>query len=165
MFAYVEPGNWIPSWIQVTSMVKKQHMSGKKKLCDVLRKETCFVAVTTDAWASKADISFAMHNAHFIDGNWSLQSYVLATRMFDGRHTAKNVKKHLCAVVKEFIPLRNVRIWYMMKQLTWLLQEGSCMKRSIVKVQDMQLTCFKHVFATHLTHHNRFKSYSSEEAD
>ena len=69
MFAYVEPGNWIPSLTQVTSMVKKQHMSGKKKLCDVLRKETCFVAVTTDAWASKADKSFAKYYAHFIDGN------------------------------------------------------------------------------------------------
>ena len=40
-------------------------------------------------------------SAHFIDENWSLQSYVLATRMFDGRHTAENVKEHLCTVVKE----------------------------------------------------------------
>ena len=31
MFTYREPGYWIPSWTQVTLMVKKCHMSGKKK--------------------------------------------------------------------------------------------------------------------------------------
>ena len=54
MFAYIEPGYRIPSRTQVTSMVKKRHTSGKKKLCDVLQKEARFVAVTTDAWTSKA---------------------------------------------------------------------------------------------------------------
>ena len=106
MFAYIEPGYWMPSRTQVTSMVKKRHTSGKKKLCNVLQKETRFVAVTTDAWMSKAVKSFATYTAHFIDGNWSLQSYVLATRMFDGRHTAENVEEHLCTVVKEFVPLK-----------------------------------------------------------
>ena len=48
------------------------------------------MAVTTEAWMSKAVKSFAMYTAH--DGNWSLQSYVLATQMFDGRHTAENVR-------------------------------------------------------------------------
>ena len=46
-----------------------------------------------------------MYTAHFIDDNWSLQSYVLATRMFDGKHTAENVKEHFCTVVKKFVPL------------------------------------------------------------
>ena len=47
MFAYMEPGYWIPSRTQVTSMVKKHHMYGKKKLCSVLHKEARFVAITT----------------------------------------------------------------------------------------------------------------------
>ena len=81
MFAYIEPGYWIPSRTQITSMVKKRHGSGKKKLCNVLQKEARFVTVTTDAWTSnsKAVKSFTTYTAHFIDGNWSLQSYVLAT--------------------------------------------------------------------------------------
>ena len=34
------------------------------------------MAVTTDSWASKAVNSFTTYTAHFIDDNWSLQSYV-----------------------------------------------------------------------------------------
>ena len=28
--------------------------------------------------------------------------------MFDGRHTAENVKEHFCTVVKEFVPLKKI---------------------------------------------------------
>ena len=83
-------------------------MHGKKNLCNVLQKEARFMAITTDAWTSKAVKSFTMYTAHFIDDNWSLQSYVVATRMFDGRHTAENVKEHFCTVVKEFVLLKKI---------------------------------------------------------
>ena len=66
------------------------------------------MAITTDAWTSKAVKLFTMYTTHFIDDSWSLQSYVVATRMFDGRHTAENVKEHFCTVVKEFVPLKNI---------------------------------------------------------
>ena len=32
---------------------------------------------------------------HFIDDKWSLQSYVLTTRLFDGKRTTENVKEFL----------------------------------------------------------------------
>ena len=60
MFAYIEPGYRIPSRTQVTSIMKKRHTSGKKKLCDVLQKEARFVAVTTDAWTSKLVASYML---------------------------------------------------------------------------------------------------------
>ena len=60
-------------------MVKKRHMYGKKNLCNDLQKEARFVAITTDAWTSKAVKLFTTYVAHFIDDNWSLQSYVVAT--------------------------------------------------------------------------------------
>ena len=69
MFTYIEPGYRMPSQTRVTSMMKKRHMSGKKKLCNVLQKEVHFMAVTTDAWTSKAVKSLATYTAHFIDGN------------------------------------------------------------------------------------------------
>ena len=47
MFAYIEPGYWMPGRTQVTSMVKKHHMSRKKNLCNVLQKKACFMAITT----------------------------------------------------------------------------------------------------------------------
>ena len=52
----------------------------------------------------------------------------------------------------------------MMKQLTWLLQKGSWMKRSIIKVQHVQFICFKNVFAKHLTHHSKFNKLLDKEA-
>ena len=70
-------------------------MSGLKKMCTVLQKEAHFMAVTTDAWTSEAVKSFATYTTHFIDDNWGLQSYVLAIQMYDGRHTAENIKEHL----------------------------------------------------------------------
>ena len=99
MFTNVEPGYQIPIQTQVTSMVKKCRMFGKKRLCEVLKKEVRFVVVTTDAWTSKAVKSFTAYTAHFIDGNWSLRSYVLATHR---RHTAEDVKEHLCTVIRNF---------------------------------------------------------------
>ena len=53
------------------------------------------MAVTIDAWTSEAVKSFVTYTTHFIDDNWGLQSYVLAIQMYDGRHTAKNIKEHL----------------------------------------------------------------------
>ena len=79
MFAYMKPGYQIPSRTQVTSMVKKHQTYGKKNLCNVLQKEARFVAITTDAWTSKAIKSSTTYTTHFIDDNWSLQSYVVAT--------------------------------------------------------------------------------------
>ena len=43
---------------------QKCHASGKKKLCNVLQKEVHFVAVTTDAWTSKAVKLYFPHVLH-----------------------------------------------------------------------------------------------------
>ena len=147
-------------------MVKRPHTYGKKKLCDVLQKEARFMAVKIEVWMSKAVKSFTTYTAHFIDGNWSLQSYVLATQIFNGRHTAENVKEHLCIVVKEFVPLKRYVCCVVHDEAANIVAAGRhCMKRSIVKVQYVQLTCFKHVFATHLTHHSKFKGYFLEQGN
>ena len=58
---------------------QKHHTSGRKNLCKVLQKKACFVAVTTDAWTSKAVKSFTSYVYCFIDDSCSLQSYILAT--------------------------------------------------------------------------------------
>ena len=68
---------------------------------------------------------------------------------------------HFCTVVKEFVKISCV---VRDEAANMLLQQGSYMKRSIVNVQYVQLTCFKHVSATHLTHHNKFKSYLATRA-
>lgn len=150
MFAYVEPGYRMPSRTQVMSMVKKRHTSGKKNLCNVLQKKARFVAVTTDAWTSKAVKSFATYTVHFIDNDWSLQSYVLATRMFDGRHTADNVKEHFCTVVKEFVQLEKITCVVhdeasnMVAAGKQLHEEINC--ESTACAAHMLQTCLRHSF-------------------
>jgi len=64
--------------------------------------------MTTDAWTSTTVRSFATYTVHFNDSEWCLKSYVLATRVIDGRHTAVNVAQHFRTVVKEFLPLDKV---------------------------------------------------------
>ena len=66
------------------------------------------VTTITDAWTLEVAKSFATYAAHCFDDNLNLQSYVLATWMFDGRHTAENVRELLCTVVKEFVSLRKI---------------------------------------------------------
>ena len=108
LFQYVEPAYRLPSRTQVASIVKKRHSSGKKNLTTLVEKEASFAAITTDAWTSRAVKSFATYTIHFIDSEWCLKSYVLATQVIDGRHTAINIAQHLRTVVKEFLPLDKV---------------------------------------------------------
>ena len=108
MPTHMKPSYHIPSWTQVTWWWKSATHMGKKNLCNVLWKEARFAAVTIDTWTSKAIKSFATYIANFIDDNWSLQSCVLVTQIFDVRHTAGNIKEHLCTVVKKFVPLKNI---------------------------------------------------------
>ena len=79
MFTYIEPSYQIPSQTHIASIGKKCHISGKKNLSNVLQKEARFVAITTDAWTSRAVKSFATYSLHFIDNDWSLQSYICAS--------------------------------------------------------------------------------------
>ena len=108
LFGYMEPAYSLPSRTHVASIVKKRHILARKSLTNLLEKETHFAAITTDAWTSRAVRSFATYTVHFIDSEWSLQSYVLATRVMDGRHTAVNIVQHLRTVVKEFLPLDKI---------------------------------------------------------
>ena len=73
-----------------------------------MEKETRFAAIMTDTWTSRAVQSFPTYTIHFIDSEWCLNSYVLATRIIDGRHTAINIVQHLHTVVKEFLPLDKI---------------------------------------------------------
>ena len=56
-----------------------------------MEKEASFAAITMDTWTSRAVKYFATYTIHFIDSEWCLKSYVLATQVIDGRHTAVNM--------------------------------------------------------------------------
>ena len=88
VLAFVEPGYRVPSRKHMATLVRNRHAEGranlKKRLADAVS-----VAVTTDGWTSKAVRSYGTYTVHFLDANWDLQSFVLATRPIDGSHTAQ----------------------------------------------------------------------------
>ena len=101
LLRHLEPGYTIPSRTFVASAVAKRHEEGKAELRALL-KSVPAVAVTTDAWTSKAVRSFATYTVHFLNNSWELQSFVLATRPMDGSHTAANIAEHIRSIADEY---------------------------------------------------------------
>ena len=118
-------------------------MIRERSLTTLVEKETSIVAITTDTWTSRAMKSLATYTIYFIDGEWCLKSYVLATQIIDGRHTAVNIVQHLRTVVKEFLPLNKI--------CCVVHDEAANMVASGRQLHD-DLKC---VSGTHLILHNR----------
>ena len=78
---FLEPDYQVPSRTHVASLIKKRHQNGKQELGGLLRAAPA-VALTTDAWTSRATQSYATYTAHFISETWKLESYVLRTSLF-----------------------------------------------------------------------------------
>ena len=101
LLQHLEPGYTVPSRTYVSTAIGKRHNEGKSELCALL-KEVPAVAITTDAWTSKAVRSFATYTVHFLNESWELQSFVLATRPMDGSHTAEHIAEHVKSIAVEF---------------------------------------------------------------
>ena len=101
VLAFVEPGYRVPLRKHMATLVRNRHAEGradlKKRLADAVS-----VTVTTDGWTSKAVRSYGTYTVHFLDANWDLQSFVLATRPIDGSHTAANIADHVQSIAVEF---------------------------------------------------------------
>ena len=83
ILGFLEPDYQVPSRTHVASLIKKRHQNGKQELGGLLRAAPA-VALTTDAWTSRATQSYATYTAHFISETWKLESYVLRTSLFPG---------------------------------------------------------------------------------
>ena len=101
ILGFLEPDYQVPSRTHVASLIKKRHQNGKQELGGLLRAAPA-VALTTDAWTSRATQSYATYTAHFISETWKLESYVLRTSLFPGSHTAANIADHAVATCATF---------------------------------------------------------------
>ena len=130
--------------------MKKRYKSSKKSLTTLVEKETRFAAITTDAWTCRAVKSFATYTIHFNDSEWCLKSYVLTTRIIDGRHTAVKIAQHLQTVVREFLPLKKIccvihdEAANMVAAGRQLHNDLEC--ESVVCATHMLQTCLQHSF-------------------
>ena len=65
------------------------------------------VALTTDAWSSKATMSYVTVTAHFIMERWTLEERVLETHHVPESHTVTNLGDALYATAERWAIIRN----------------------------------------------------------
>ncbi len=102
MLKTLEPCYTIPSRqhitdIAVPNLYKEVKMSILESLSSAER-----VALTCDAWTSRATESFVTITAHYITTEWNLVSYVLQTRAMHDSHTGGNIAELLKEAVTEW---------------------------------------------------------------
>uniref|UniRef100_A0A3B1IEW9 BED-type domain-containing protein n=1 Tax=Astyanax mexicanus TaxID=7994 RepID=A0A3B1IEW9_ASTMX len=102
MLQTAEPRYAIPSRKFFTeTAVPQLYQETKRKVANTLTKTTR-VALTCDAWTSRATQSFVTFTAHYITDTWLLESRVLQTRVMHESHTAVNVNAMFHSVADEW---------------------------------------------------------------
>ncbi len=102
MLHTIEPRYNIPSRRLFTEkMVPQLYQETKNEVAEALKTATR-VALTCDAWTSRATQSFVTFTAHFIADDWQLVSRLLQTRVMNENHTAANINELFQAVAQEW---------------------------------------------------------------
>ena len=105
---YLEPGYSIPSTTHIAALIRKQHDDGLVAVKELLS-SVDHLSLTTDIWTSKATRSYATTTAHWINGEWELQSCVLETTHFSGSHTGIKISEQIMNAVSRFdVPAEKV---------------------------------------------------------
>ena len=74
----------------------------EKEVLKSLLKGVSSICLTTDLWTSNQTLSYMCVVAHYIDGNWNLQTRVLAFIELDPPHSGNVIADALYAVVLEW---------------------------------------------------------------
>ena len=101
LLQFLEPGFVVPSRTHLTSLIKARYGKAKAELRDVFKREAKTVAITSDAWTSKAVQSYQTYTGHFINREWQLLTFVLSTARFGGSHTGKRIAEQISGAVEE----------------------------------------------------------------
>ncbi|CAI5686607.1 unnamed protein product [Oreochromis niloticus] len=109
MLTTFQPGYTLPSRRHFTSMMERKYETSVEKLRNELKKATSKISLTTDAWTSLVTESYLGVTCHFINDNWDLLSFNLATLPVEECHTAENFASWVEKVAEKFhISLHNV---------------------------------------------------------
>ncbi|KAK7898586.1 hypothetical protein WMY93_019439 [Mugilogobius chulae] len=94
---YVIPSRKFFAETVIPGMYKEAKTTIRERLSHTER-----VALSCDAWTSRATDSYVTITAHYIDEDWSLCSHVLQTRTMPDCHTGANLAVLLQEVVQEW---------------------------------------------------------------
>lgn len=98
----LEPRYVIPSRSFFTQKSIPSLYKETKILVQMSLKFAVRVAITCDAWTSRATVSYVTVTAHHVTSEWKLRSYVLQTRAMDDSHTGARMCEFLNAVADEW---------------------------------------------------------------
>ena len=65
-------------------------------------KQALYVVLTTECWTLLSTMAYMTVTCHFVNKEWKMQAYVLATENLEERHTWENLEKELKRVVAEW---------------------------------------------------------------
>jgi len=103
LMAIAEPRFAVPSRTYFTQTeLPKVYVEMKQKVHDIVSSGR-FHSVTTDLWTSQYQVKgYLTLTTHFIDSEWVLRSFVLATVEVPMEHTAENIKKVVTDILLEY---------------------------------------------------------------
>lgn len=102
MIKTLEPRYTVPSRQHITDIaLPKLYQEVKATVLDSLNSAET-VALTCDAWTSRATESYVTVTAHHITDQWNLQSHVLQTRAMHDSHTGEHIAALLTDAVAEW---------------------------------------------------------------
>uniref|UniRef100_A0A8B9H5C0 Zinc finger BED domain-containing protein 1-like n=1 Tax=Astyanax mexicanus TaxID=7994 RepID=A0A8B9H5C0_ASTMX len=102
MVNIMEPRYTLPSRQHITDIaVPRLYKEVKARVAEALS-STDRVALTCDAWTSRATESYVTITAHHVTEKWELDTYVLQTRALHVSHTGENIADLLKEAVTEW---------------------------------------------------------------
>ncbi|XP_077270177.1 E3 SUMO-protein ligase ZBED1-like [Temnothorax americanus] len=109
------PGYKVPSRRTIDNRMRTLYNEAAEQVRTTLDKVNA-VAITTDAWTSKANDSYITLSAHYLDDNWIPHTVNLMTREMTESHTAEHLQKTIREVVQE---------WNLTNKVTGLVHDNA----------------------------------------
>ncbi|XP_056113731.1 E3 SUMO-protein ligase ZBED1-like [Rhinichthys klamathensis goyatoka] len=136
MLQTAEPRYAIPSRKFFTETAVPQLYNETKRMVASALTKTTRVALTCDAWTSRATKSFVTFTAHYITDTWVLESRVLQTRVMHESHTAVNVNAMFHSVANE---------WELTVSDLVIVTDNAANRLAAAQIDNLaHITCFAH---------------------
>lgn len=92
----------IPSRKHFSDVIIPKLYEGTRQVIAKELSETAYIALTSDAWTSRATESFLTVTAHYITSEWEMRSIVLQTRPLYESHTIEHLSTALTQAVTKW---------------------------------------------------------------
>lgn len=146
LFHYLKPELKLPLRNELKSQIQKRYDNAQQALMEILINNSSKIAYTLDGWTSIAHKSYYGITGHFIDDDWSLQSFVVDFIPSNGCHTGRDIAEKFSNTLKKYgiedklqsITLDNASV------NTKLVEELSHMMINF-NSEDQHYKCYAHV--------------------